>query len=743
MKAVFASRIHLGMMLGFILLALFYAWSTPIFEASDELWHFGMVQTIAETGQLPVQDPAIETPWQQEGSQPPLYYLIVAALVRSIDRSDFDLVRQPNPHAIVGIPGAVGNKNLVLHDTPHPPLQGTVLAVWVGRLFSITLGVITLWAVYRGAITLFPQRPELALLAVGLTAFNPMFLFISASVNNDNLVTALNSVIIWQTTAMVVQRRFLAWRSLLIAVLITLAALSKLSGLVLVPVVAVAGIWVAIRAGEAGSRAKNVLTRLNWRGLLLLGGAMLVAWGVLAGWWYLRNITLYGELFGTRMMVAVAGPRVEAFTLNTLVEEFQGFRFAYWALFGAVNIMTVRWFYDVMDGITLVALLGLGVWFIRQHRQRLWNTSVAVMMTLFGFLVLIGFASIASWTAQTYASQGRLLFPFIAAISMLLSLGIATVGEYMLRKRAMWMSWVWVPVAVFAVSVPFTTLLPVYASPQPMTQLPADVNQVFARFGDVSLIGYSVADRRYYPGEQVLVTLYWRVDAVSTLDYSLFVHATQADGSVIGKVDSYPGGGRLRTSTWQAGAIYADTYGLPLAAVDEASQMRLQVGWWNFTTGERIQAVDGDGQALESVMLDSGGYAPADFVQTLSAGSPVENMIFGESIRLNAWRLDADELSLEWEVLRTVGGDLTVFAQVLNVDRIVIGQGDAEPVLGTRYWQVGERFVTRHPLRFTDPDGLNAGDIVVGWYDPLTLERLVLPGVPDHALRLGAYPPAS
>jgi hypothetical protein len=118
-------------------------------------------------------------------------------------------------------------------------------------------------------------------------------------------------------------------------------------------------------------------------------------------------------------------------------------------------------------------------------------------------------------------------------------------------------------------------------------------------------------------------------------------------------------------------------------------------------------------------------------------------MIFGESIRLNAWRLDADELSLEWEVLRTVGGDLTVFAQVLNVDRIVIGQGDAEPVLGTRYWQVGERFVTRHPLRFTDPDGLNAGDIVVGWYDPLTLERLVLPGVPDHALRLGAYPPAS
>src|SRR6476659_8741426 len=84
----------------YVVLALIYAWATPPFEASDELWHFGMVDSIARTGALPVQVvsvPKVKTAWEQEGSQPPLYYLITAALVTPIDRSDMESLRQPNP----------------------------------------------------------------------------------------------------------------------------------------------------------------------------------------------------------------------------------------------------------------------------------------------------------------------------------------------------------------------------------------------------------------------------------------------------------------------------------------------------------------------------------------------------------------------------------------------------------------------------------------------------------------------
>jgi hypothetical protein len=57
-------------------LAVLYSVSTPIFEASDEVSHYAVVQHIADTGTLPVQQPGVKSPWEQEGSQPPLYYLV-------------------------------------------------------------------------------------------------------------------------------------------------------------------------------------------------------------------------------------------------------------------------------------------------------------------------------------------------------------------------------------------------------------------------------------------------------------------------------------------------------------------------------------------------------------------------------------------------------------------------------------------------------------------------------------------
>ncbi len=358
----------LGSILGvFVILSLIYAWATPPLEASDELWHFGMVNNIADTGLLPVQHPGVKTVYEQEGSQPPLYYVIAAFLVQGIDRSDFDVLRQPNPHAVAGVPGNIGNKNLVLHDTPQSPFQGTALAVYVIRLFSILCGCITVVSIYAAARQLSVLQPALPILAASLTAFNPMFLFISASVNNDNLVTALNCLIIWQIVVLVGTDKLSFRRSLGIGILIALASLSKLGGLVLLPFVLLAGGWVFYRPVFYNLLP---LQKLNWRGLFKFVFVICSAWLILAGWWYVRNLMLYGELFGTTTMVAVAGARIGGFSLQTLVDEFQGFRFAFWALFGAVNIMTFRWFYDVMDAVTVLIMLGLLTALVVDWRSR-------------------------------------------------------------------------------------------------------------------------------------------------------------------------------------------------------------------------------------------------------------------------------------------------------------------------------------------------------------------------------------
>ncbi len=733
----------------FVILCGIYTWATPPLEASDELWHIGMIDWIANNGQLPVQEPGVKTAYEQEGSQPPLYYLIGALLVSGIDRSDFDTVRQANPHAVAGVPGYVGNKNLVLHDTPHPALQGSVLAVYIVRLFSILCACVTVIAIYATAREIGVWQPALPILATVLTAFNPMFLFISSSANNDNLVTAFNSVVIWQMVVMIKQVQFSTRRSFAIALLITLASLTKLSGLVLMPFVGLAAVWVLLRPQFYAMRnGQNLFSRLEWRGFFMFIFLIGSVWVVVAGWWYLRNVMLYGELVGTQTMVAVAGPRIGGFSLQTLVDEFQGFRFAYWALFGAVNIMTFRWFYDVMDALTVLSLLGLLTVVIMTWRSReIWLLKVEnrvwldrrISLVLFALIITAGTVSVAAWTSQTYASQGRLLFPFNSAISILFAAGLIAVGRYWVRP--------FVPkwlvdnayygtacvMAGFALIVPFATIAPAYDSPVAIERVPDTVRSVYARFGDVALVGYDAPDQRYFAGDVLPVTVYWQVIQPSVTDYSLYLHATLDDGSVIGKVDSYPGAGRLQTSKWNADAIYADTYAIPLDALSEGiSRLRIQVGWWDYESKALVAAVDQNGQPLNSVMLDAGGFAPNAVTQNIVDVVEIKNVQFGSVIELSGYHLDGNTLTLSWRALGTLPANYTVFVQALDEQNNLVGQGDAPPMLPTRYWQAGETFVTRHEIRSEQPITAGTYRILVGWYNPEDLMRLPTTS-PDNA----------
>lgn len=703
------------LLVAFLILCLIYAWSTPIFEVSDELWHFGLVDYIANTGQLPIQHPGQDTAWEQEGSQPPLYYLLAAALVAPLDRNDIDDLRQPNPHVKAGVPKATDNKNLVLHDNPNPVLEKTAAAVFLVRLFSIALGMVTVSMVYAVAQRVGNER--VALLAAGITAFNPMFLFITASVNNDNLVTALNSVVLFLMIK-TLQDGFYLRRSLLIAVLIALATLSKLSGLVLVPVMVLAALWTAYQ-------------KRDWRGLVQLGVLMLGAWLLLAGWWYARNLSLYGELFGTATMVQVAGPRIGTFTLSTLLDEFQGFRIAYWGLFGAVNILTFDAFYIVMDIVVIIGLAGLGGYLWRQRNAK---TSV-IPLALLGMTLLIGSGSVILWTAQTYASQGRLLFPFIAATSSLLALGLWQVP--LLRFRAdVLASGSMLLLGAFALAVPLVTIRPHYALPLPLDAVPPSATRVYARFDRVALVGYQVQDQRYQPGDDVRVTVYWQALEPAAQDYSLFLTLLAESDVPLGKVDTYPGGGRLRTSTWQSGAIYADEYVIPIAADAQGDGLlRMQVGWWDYPTETYLLPKDEAGESLEAVLLNIGGFAEPEHTLDLQGFTQIEPLIFGDVLLLKGYSATVSEITLAWEALGTLPEDYTVFVQVQDDQKDTVGQGDAPPILPTHYLRQGDQFLTRHPIYYPTPSAAGNYTVVIGWYRPGDFTRLPV-DYPDNAYPL-------
>ncbi len=55
---LFRARPVVVLLAVFALLGAVFAVTTPLFEASDELWHYPMVQQLSGGGPLPVQDPA-------------------------------------------------------------------------------------------------------------------------------------------------------------------------------------------------------------------------------------------------------------------------------------------------------------------------------------------------------------------------------------------------------------------------------------------------------------------------------------------------------------------------------------------------------------------------------------------------------------------------------------------------------------------------------------------------------------
>ncbi len=741
----------------YVALGFTYALVTPAFEASDELWHYPMLRHLADGNPLPVQvfDPALAGPWNQEASQPPLYYYLGAALTFWIDQSDMDVARRLNPHVDNGVLTDDGNTNLAVHDPAADPWSGALLAVRVVRLFSVLLGALTVYLTYRIAAETAPGRPEIALGAAAINAFLPMFLFISGAVNNDNLALPLTSLALLLMIRIVTRRQIAYspvrwWEWVVLGLVIGLAALTKEGTLGLIPMAfgtIVVAAWqrLVAGAGELGGRGERENSRSPVlrevlpsvvAGLLAAVALVLIPILLVAGWWYYRNIVLYGDWLGWSAFIAVLGERGHDASLAQLWGERRGFMMSFWGLFGGVNVPMPLWLYTVLNSVLVLSVVGFALYLVRVIRDEFghWRTGkgswfarlLRIVERHFGLIVNLIFSAaivygLIQWATTTWSSQGRLVFTAISSLSTLMALGLAGAGDWVggvsrSRKPASAYLIGGVAVLMFAVAAaaPWLWIRPAYQPPSASEPLAERLDVDFG--GRMRLVGYEVEYDSPRPGSTVRVRLEWEVLQAMDRDWSVFIHLNDPVlGRPIAQRDMYPGAGLRPTSFLQPGQRLVDEYVLtiPTTAIAPAD-LEVIVGLYDYRSGERLKTTDG----REAVQLVT--------VPLAAEEGPVPNPVsffFEHGLELVGFAVeprrtpagDTVELRTYWRPSRPLPDDLAFFAQIVGEDTTRYAAADTPPQ-PTAAWATGEVVELSFMLAIDPATPPDAYPLIVGVY---------------------------
>ncbi|MCS7088927.1 MAG: hypothetical protein NZL91_09560 [Thermoflexales bacterium] len=706
-------RFALLITLAALLLFSFYGLTTPLFEASDELWHYPLVQHFASGGGLPVQRAGqtdAEAPWRQEGSQPPLYYWLAALATAPLDDSDWRALRRINPHGDMGVPTRDGNVNAILH-TPQErafPWVGAALAVRVARLVSVLLSAGSVWFAYRAAEQLFPRhstqdsRAWLRLSVPLVVAHTPMFAFISGSVNNDNAAVFFSTMGVWWALR-VWRHHDLSLRSAVVAGLLSgLGALSKSSALGLL---ALFGLAALLARGAAPSSAWVwAWDRARWITVMTL---MALA---ISGWWFVRNRVLYGDWLGWNAFLDVVGRRDVPATLAQLWSEREGFVWSYWGVFGTMNVIYPAWVYDVLNGLALVAGLGVA-W--RLARGKVSAVGLRALL-IGGAWVGLTFVALLRWTSLTPASQGRLMFPCIALLAAGLAYGWWAWHRVVLAGGAL-------VLVVLAWVTPLWIIAPAYAPPaegwvRPLAQ------RVDAVFGGAVLLAEAEADARAVrPGDTATLQLNWALLQPVARNYSVFVHLVDEHDVIVAQRDMHPGQGRLALSELPAGYRWSDFYAVRVPAWALApATLRWVVGIYDHATGDRLPLANGTDRLFLSDDLSLTLQPAERTTPLLRYTNGVALLAYTASARV----LRAGEtltITTQWQLEQPPQGTWAISLQLLDEGANKIAQHDVGQPLAE--WQRGALVTLTHPLAVRADATSGVYRLLLVWYSPQDLKR--------------------
>jgi hypothetical protein len=692
------NRSLIALLIVFAALALIFNWASPLFENSDEFFHFPFIRHLADNGlSLPVQSGDNLQDWRQEGSQPPLYHMAAAVMISPFDTDDYPQVHRINPHAQIGVVGE-SNINHVLHplDRSQEFQGGTALAVRLVRLFSTVLAGVVVAATYFLARAAFPDVPQwVALLAASLVAFNPMLLFVASSINNDNLANAIIAAVL-AILARQFRRDDLPRPRilLLVGLLLGMGMLSKLST---GPFLLIVGwLWLGL-----ARKHRNFSYMFKW-GLASLAVMLLVS-----AWWYIRNQDLYGDPTGLNVFLDIVGRRPIDLTAEQLWSEREGFVRSFWGLYGGLTVDMATWTYVIFNAFAGLSLLGFAAFISKRWRTIDYPKSALLVWAVLSFIFLV------RWTSLTWASQGRLWFVALPALAI-----IGALGFYELARLLRFEMLAWSP-AVFALGIaiaaPFVWIRPAYAPPE---LIPADEYAAIATFSDPDQPGASISlvavdfPPEIQAGTPANAQFRFCTDGTPTRDWSVFVHLVNEWDIILAQADFTPGAGALPTSEMPPNRCWSDAYAIdiPPGIASSDTDLDLLVGLYEAQSGQRMRVSEDETRFVAQSTR-------------LIIGDALQQFAFADAVRLRDYRLSdavvspGDDLTvmLDWESIAPLADDYTIFVQVID-PRTAQKAAASDQMTETSAWTVGTQIEDIHTMMIAEDAPAGVYALVVGFY---------------------------
>ncbi len=455
---------------------LFWSLATPLFEFPDEQAHVGTVNFLVQEGRSP-RGQELDMTEEMNLTQQYLGVLRDGLGHNQLTyhpefRLDFtDSLRGKYEADIIALNTSQSRSLYVGQEAAHyPRLYYDYLSVWyrvvgssdiITRIFVLRIGnsliaVLTAIIVYRLGVILFASTQSAIVLTL-LVMLQPMYSFLSAGINSDNLHNLIFAMVIYLGLRLV--RSGPTLRLGAISVLVAaLDILTKPQGYLAIPVIILALLV-------------HIVAHKKWRLLLSFAVMALIGLAVIFG----PGNRYKGWLMSSNIHGASVVEYLR-FSLNQLVAQNIVW---YWGVFKWLGVVLPSVYWQVANRLVLLSVAGLALYLSKVIRRikviTPWPNVIFLLLASLVYASAIYYFDYQYVKSVGYSIgvQARYLFPTIASHMALLLIGILS-----LSRRGKVRTWLLRGVTVFIIWMQLGGLWRLLSSYYDLSSFTAFITQI-------------------------------------------------------------------------------------------------------------------------------------------------------------------------------------------------------------------------------------------------------------------------